>query len=109
MKNENMPLIQALRGRVKSKPEPSFDQFKPSRTFQIDHSEVPGLPGRAVGDHISVNLHGKIHSQSADGHAIMHVSSVKPDTEEGTKKEYPEQKTPSESGALVRTQESHCP
>jgi len=55
-------------------------------------------------------VHGKIHSQSADGHAIVHVDRVdaKPDSNERTKENYPDLKANSKSGAVnVQTQESH--
>lgn len=111
MRNENSPLIQALKGRVKPKESTSFDKFEPPRTFQIKHGEVPGLPGRPVGEHVSVRIHGKIHSQSADGHAIVHVDRVdaKPDSSDRTKEDYPDLKANSKSGALrVQTEESHA-
>lgn len=110
MKNDNSPLIQALRGKAKPKPSTEFDKFEPPRTFQVHHGEVPGLPGRRVGDQISVSLHGKIHSQSADGHAIVHVDRVeaKPDSMDRTKENYPDFKATSRSGAIrVQTEESH--
>jgi hypothetical protein len=107
--NENSPLIQALKGRAKPKPETSFDQFEPPRSFEIKHEEIPGLPGRKVGEKLSVRLEGHIHSQHNDGRSVMHVASVKPDTDAMTAKEHPDLKTPSKSGAVVTTQESHVP
>ncbi len=87
MKNDHLPLIQAMKGRAKTVPgEPSF--APPPRTFEIKHEEIPGLPGRKVGEALSVRVHGKIHQQSADGHAVMHVSSVKPDSQDLTDQEY---------------------
>ncbi len=98
--NENSPLIQALKGKAKPKGETSFDEFKPPRTFEIHHGEVPGLPGRQVGEPITVSLSGHIHSQHNEGHAVMHVDEVKPDTNKMTEKEHPDLKTPSKSGAV---------
>lgn len=110
MKNENHPLIQALKGRSKSPvakdPFPAFDS---PRTFEVQHTEIPGLPGKHVGEHISVRLEGHVHSQHNDGKTIMHVASVKPDSTEMTQKENPDKVTPSKSGAVsVQTQQSHA-
>lgn len=106
MKNDHLPIIQALKGRSKPKGDTSLPQFEAPRTFEIQHSEIPGLPGRKVGEHISVTLQGHVHSQSNDGRAVMHVSSVKPDSEAMTKEENPEAgKSPKE--IRVQTQESH--
>ncbi len=104
MKNDHLPLIQALKGRAKPKPKPEtpLPQFEPPRTFEIQHHEIPGLPGKKVGEHLSVHLEGKVHMQHADGHAVMHVSTVKPDTNEMTDAANPGRKTPSESGAVSR-------
>lgn len=106
MKNSHLPLIQALKNRMKPKEEgPSFEA---PRRFEVLHSEVPGLPGRKVGEAISVNMKGHIQSQSADGHAVVHVSSVSPDSDEMTKKENPDASDgPKE--LRVGTQESHVP
>lgn len=108
MKNDHLPLLQALRGRSKPKTD-SVQPIEMPRAFEIQHHEIPGLPGKKVGDHISVNLAGHIHSQNNDGHAVMHVSSVKPDSTEMTDKANPGRKTPSMTGAAVTTQESHAP
>lgn len=70
------------------------------RAFELKHDEIPGLAGHKVGEGISVNLEGHIHSQHADGHAIMHVSDVKPDSEKMTKETNVGRKTPSVSGAV---------
>ena len=81
MKNSHLPLVQALKNRLKPKEE-TFGPTEMPRTFELKHDEMPGLAGRKVGDGIEVRLAGLIHSQHADGHAIMHVSSVKPDSDE---------------------------
>ncbi len=80
--------------------EEAMGPMEMPRSFELKHDEIPGLAGHKVGEHISVNLDGHVHSQSADGHAIMHVASVKPDSTEMTKENNPERKTPSESGAV---------
>ncbi len=90
MKNSHLPIIQALKNKnkpMKEVPSPVMDF---PRTFEVKHSEVPGLAGHRVGEHISVNLKGKIHSQNADGHAILHVASVKPDSSEMKAKQNPD-------------------
>lgn len=110
MKNDGIPLIQALKGRAQPKGHAPLPQFEGPRSFDLQHHEIPGLPGKHVGEHISVTLHGHVHSQHSDGHAVMHVASVKPDSTEMTKKEHPDMATPSKSGAVnVQTQESHAP
>ncbi len=92
MKNDHLPIIQALKGR---QPVPKADVFDPMpRSVEIKHSEVPGLSDKKVGEPLSVLLHGKIHMQHGDGHAIMHVNSVKPDSAGMTQKENPEAKKP---------------
>lgn len=106
MKGDNLPIIQALKGKQKPQSGP-VPQFEAPRTFDIHHGEVPGLPGRRVGEPITVKLEGHVHSQYNDGHAVMHVSSVKPDTSGTEKEQYPEQKVP-ERGIDVRTQQSHA-
>lgn len=93
MKNENLPLIQALKGRSKKGSVESFHSFEPPRTFQLQHHEIPGLPGKKIGETISVNLKGKVHMQHADGHAVMHVTSVKPDSQEMADKTNPDKAT----------------
>lgn len=110
MKNDHLPIIQALKGRQKPKSETPLPQFEAPRMIHVNHSEVPGLPGRKVGEPITVHVTGHVHSQHNEGHAIMHVSSVKPDTSGTEKKQYPEQKVP-ERGVdpvRVRTQQSHA-
>lgn len=102
MKHANMPLIQALKGRSKLKPTETLEG---PRIFEVKHDEVTGLPGRKVGDQISVHLTGRIHSQHADGHALIHVDHVKPDTSAMDHKEDPVN-GPSRT-LNVRTQESH--
>lgn len=94
MKNDNLPLIQALKGKMKPKGEEPLAQFEIPRTFEVKHDEIPGLPGRPVGEAMSVRLEGHVHSQHSDGHAIMHVDSVKPDTSGIEKKQYPDQRVP---------------
>lgn len=109
MKNDHLPLIQALKGRQKPKDD-TAQLDMPPRTMMIHHTEIPGLPGRKVGEPITVNVQGHIHSQHNDGHAIVHVSSIKPDTSGTEKKQYPEQNVP-ERGVdeiRVRTQQSHA-
>lgn len=102
MLGDNSPLIQALKGKAKPKEETPLPQFDAPRTVMIHHDEIPGLPGRHVGERIAVNLEGHIHSQSNDGHAVMHVASVKPDTSGMEKKQYPEEKVPERGVDEVR-------
>ncbi len=91
MRNDHLPIIQALKGR---QAVPKADVFDPMpRTFEVKHSDVPGLAEKKVGASLSVVLHGKIHMQHGDGHALMHVDSVKPDSDEMTQKENPGTKT----------------
>ncbi len=97
MKNSHLPLLQALKGRQPAKASDLGSLDEPPRTLQIQHDEIPGLPSRKVGEKISVNLEGHVHSQHNDGHAIMHVSSVKPDSTERTAQENPEKTTPSKT------------
>ncbi len=110
MKNDNHPLIAALKGKAKPFGNTNLPNLQSPRTLEVQHHEIPGLPGRHVGEPITVNVHGHIHSQSNDGHAVMHISSVKPDTSGTEKKQYPEQNVP-ERGidpVSVRTQQSHA-
>lgn len=105
MKNDHLPLIQALKGKTKSKPDSPVLPFESPRVFELQHKEIPGLPGRRVGEPITVNLHGHIHSQHNDGRTLIHVASVKPDSASMEKKENPE--TQSETKEIrVRTQQS---
>lgn len=108
MKNESHPLMRALKARMRPS-GPAFAPEEGPRTFTVKHTEIPGLPGKKVGEDISVHLHGHIHSQSNDGHAVIHVAAVKPDSTEMTQKQYPHSKTPSKTGSMVTTQESHAP
>jgi len=85
MKNETHPLMQALKAKAKPQSD-SLHSLAPSRQLTIHHHEIPGLPGRKIGEQISVNLKGRIHSQSADGHAVMHVASIKPDSDSENEK-----------------------
>lgn len=102
MRNEDLPLIRALKDHAKPKSgAPPLPQFDAPRTFEIQHHELPGLAGHEVGEEISVNLKGHVHSQHNDGHVVMHVSEVKPDTNDMTEKENPDRKTPSESGSVA--------
>lgn len=110
MKNDNLPLVQALRNSGKKGTPANVPEIQAPRTIMVHHSEIPGLPGRRVGEPVTVNIQGHIHSQHADGHAIVHVSSVKPDTSGTEKSQYPDQKVP-ERGVdqvRVRTQQSHA-
>lgn len=108
MKNDHLPLIQALKARSKKKSEPdvSIPPFESLRTFDVQHSEIPGLPGRRIGEPITVNLHGHIHSQHSDGRAVIKVASVKPDTKEMDAKENPDTKETKEM--RIGTQQSHA-
>jgi hypothetical protein len=90
MKNANLPIIQALKGRAKPRPSTTFDQFEMPRTFEVQHHEIPGLPGRKVGEKLSVRLQGHVHSQHADGKTVIHVASVKPDSDEMKEKTNPD-------------------
>ncbi len=99
MKNSHLPLIQALKNKLK--PKEPFSPPEMPRAFELQHSELPGLSNKKVGEPISVNVSGHIHSQNADGHSVMHVASVKPDSGDMTKAENPE--------VRVRTQESNSP
>jgi len=72
MKNDNHPLVKAMQSRIKSS-GPPFAPMQGPRTFEIQHHEIPGLPGRRVGEPITVSLKGHIHSQHNDGKAVMHV------------------------------------
>jgi hypothetical protein len=107
MKNDNSPLIQALKGRTRPKLENALPQFEAPRAITIHHHEIPGLPGRRIGEQISVRLQGHIHSQNNDGHTVVHVSSVKPDSEGMEKEGNPDEKEP--KSHIVTTQESHAP
>ena len=97
MKNDSHPLLQALKARSKSTANPKMEPFEMPRSLQIDHGEIPGLPGRKVGEPITVTLSGHIHSQSNDGHAVMHIASVKPDSKEMDEKESPDADKATES------------
>lgn len=108
-RNETSPLIQALRKRAPSNSIADFHPAEMPRTFELKHHEMPNLAGQRVGSPITVSLKGHIHSQHADGHTVMHVAAVKPDTNAMTDKANPGRKTPSDSGAIVTTQESHVP
>lgn len=111
MKNDHLPIIQAIKGKLKPKGDTPLPQFDEHRPFEIQHHEIPGLPGRAVGEKVAVRLEGHIHSQHNDGRAIMHVESVKPDGSDMEKKQNPDAKVP-ERGVSeemrVRTQQSHA-
>lgn len=92
MKNDHLPIVQALKAKAKKSSTPEMPPFETPRTFEVQHSEIPGLPGRRVGEPITVNLHGHIHSQHHDGRAIIKVASVKPDSQKMAAKENPPQK-----------------
>lgn len=109
MKGDHLPIVQALKGNIKKATNNTI-AFEQPRSIEIQHHEIPGLPGRQVGEPITVQVHGHIHSQHNDGKAVMHVSSIKPDTSGTEKKQYPDQKVP-ERGVdevRVRTQQSHA-
>lgn len=86
MRNKSNPLAEAM-GHKATPPSIDFKDV-PSRQIEIHHSEIPGLPGRHVGEHITVSLQGHIASHE-DGHSVLEVHHVAPDspTEEsfGTK------------------------
>lgn len=109
MRGDHLPIIQALKNRQKSKAAPVQGPDLP-RTLMVHHHEIPGLPGRKVGEPVTVRIQGHIHSQSNDGHAVVHVASIKPDSSETEKKQYPEQNVPERGIAevRVRTQQSHA-
>lgn len=107
MKNSHLPLIQALKNRLKPKEESAGPMDMP-RTFELKHNEMADLAGRKVGEGISINLRGHIQSQHSDGRAIMHVANVKPDSSEMTNKENPDADA-SPKEIRVRTQESVVP
>lgn len=94
MPNENSPLVKAMMARAKPKGD-ALPQFDAPRTFEVQHGEVPGLGGQKVGEPITVSFEGHIHSQHNDGHAVIHVDKVKPDSTAMTEKEHPDLKTPS--------------
>lgn len=100
MKNNNLPIIQALKAKMRPKGEPTIHDFQSPRTFEIQHHEIPGLVNKKVGDPVTVSLTGQINSQHSDGKAIMHVASVKQSGDS------PKADNPPVS---VRTQESHAP
>lgn len=103
MKNDSHPLIQAL--KFNAKPTgPAFAPMEGPRTFEINHEEIPGLPGKRVGEKITVSLEGHIHSQNNDGKTMMHVASVKPDSDEMTAKQNPGRVTNSKSGSVADPQ-----
>lgn len=90
MKNSDLPLIQALKNKSNQTKGPAVPSFDQPRAFEVKHAEIPGLAGHRVGEHISVNLKGRIHSQHANGHAVVHVSSVKPDSSQMKAKQNPD-------------------
>jgi hypothetical protein len=91
MRNDHLPLIAALKGhRPPSVGPPALEPVP--RTFELQHSDIPGLAAKHVGEPLTVKLQGHVHMQHADGHAVMHVSSVKPDSAELIQKEYSGQK-----------------
>lgn len=106
MRNDNLPLVQALRARAKNKPEAEgpVQSLEIPRTFELQHTDIPGLPGRRVGEAITVNLNGHIHSQH-DGRTIIRVASVKPDSKEMEAQANPEAQA---KEIRVRTQQSHA-
>jgi hypothetical protein len=110
MKVDN-PIIQAMKDRSKKQVGATpFDPLDEGRLFELQHDQdtIPGLPGKRVGEAMTVNLTGHVHSQH-NGKTMMRVTSVKPDSDDMTEEENPDLKTPSESGAVsVRTQQSHA-
>lgn len=48
--------------------------------LNLKHSDIPGLPGRKVGETVTVRVSGHIQSQHNDGHAVMEVHDVSPDS-----------------------------
>lgn len=91
MKNDHLPLIRALGKKAKPANLPDLPTFESPRVFEIKHHEITGIAGRRVGEKVSVHLRGHIHSQHNDGRTVMHVSSIKPDSDEMKDKQYPEQ------------------
>lgn len=72
------PLVQAM-NKGKAKP-PSIDfETVPSRELKVEHSEIPGLPGKHPGEHITVSVQGHI-SHHEDGHSVMQVHHIAPDS-----------------------------
>lgn len=102
MKNENTPMIQALKKRSRI-PEPSFKIPEPDRLFQIKKEDIPVASKFTPGDDSKFVLHGKVRSMHDDGSMMMHVYKVehKQDTEDV--------KSAPKEQINVKTQESHSP
>lgn len=82
MKNEDHPLVRALsRDKGSAGGDSKMLDFDEIPTYlNLKHSDIPGLPGRKVGEQITVNVSGHIHSQHNDGHAVMEVHHIAPDS-----------------------------
>lgn len=81
MKNDEHPMIQAMMKKKGKQSEPMMALPESSRHLEIKHEELPGLGTHAVGKTISAVVHGTIHSQHANGHAMIEISHIKPHTE----------------------------
>lgn len=110
MKNDNHPIVQAMlskRGPSTSGSTP-FDMMEPSRHLEIKHAELPGLGNVAVGSKVTAMVHGTVRSQHSDGHSMIEIHQIKPDSPAEDKAVNPDFKEP-KGNPVVMTQDSHVP
>lgn len=82
------PLVSALSKGRATPPSIKFEDV-PSRTLEVNHSEIPGLPGRHPGEHITVSVQGHISSHG-DGTSTLQVHHIAPDSPAMDKEEFGE-------------------
>lgn len=82
------PLVSALGKNRAIPPSIKFEDV-PSRMLEVHHSEIPGLPGRKPGEHITVSVQGHISSHE-DGKSTLQVHHVAPDSEAMDEEEFGE-------------------
>lgn len=101
MKNDNHPLLQALRRRSGSD-APSLPMPEQERLFQIKKEDIPPLAKFDAGDNAKFVIHGKVRSTHDDGTMMMQVHKVEHQADSQDAAEAPKE-------PIVITQESHRP
>lgn len=100
MRNENLPLIRALRNRKVKEPDvPMLPQT--DRLFELKKEDIKPASRQQPGDPIRVSLQGRVKSMHDDGSMQMYVHQVEHQSDETDLQEAPK--------LNVQTQESHAP
>ena len=103
MKGDQNPIVQALHRKKSKGPDTALHLMPMARTFELRHHEIPNLKGKKVGEPLSVHVHGTVHSQHEDGHAMMNVESVKEEQGEPASEQSPQEE---KKEIHVRTQQT---